>query len=173
MGLMKFLPLNREIFSGLSLHNVDASDFHQEHAFHFAPKFLLAQIALAYNEALSNGRLTTSRGEIVQSVFLGSLKKRVEDLLNSLNLTADFRAYTMSGKWPTDGSNGKKSQTILSWYLQWHSVPSPLDIKRAVEKINCTKTQPSIPLLRLVFPRTHVAAINVINSFLVSSKVED
>ncbi|KAK4403403.1 Anaphase-promoting complex subunit [Sesamum angolense] len=131
------------------------------------------KIALAYNEALSNGRLTTSRGEIVQSVFLGSLKKRVEDLLNSLNLTADFHAYTMSGKWPTGGSDGKKSQTILSWYLQWHSAPSPLDIKTAVEKINCTKIQPSIPLLRLVFPRTHIAAIDVINSFLVSSKIED
>ncbi|KAL0382140.1 UNVERIFIED_CONTAM: Anaphase-promoting complex subunit [Sesamum calycinum] len=131
------------------------------------------KIALAYNEALSNGRLTTSRGEIVQSVFLGSLKKRVEDLLNSLNLTADFHAYTMSGKWPTGGSDGKKSQTILSWYLQWHSAPSPLDIKTAVEKINCTKIQPSIPLLRLVFPRTHIAAIDVINSFLVSLEVED
>ncbi|KAK4436500.1 Anaphase-promoting complex subunit [Sesamum alatum] len=131
------------------------------------------KIALAYNEALSNGRLTTSRGEIVQSVFLGSLRKRVEDLFNSLDLTADFCAYTMSGKWPTDGSTGKKSQTVLSWYLQWHSVPSPLDIKRAVEKINCTKIQPSIPLLRLVFPSTHITAIDVIHRFLLSSTVED
>lgn len=109
----------------------------------------------------------------MQSAFLGSLKKRVEDLLNCyLGLNADICDYTISGEWPTDDSSVKKSRIILSWYLQWYSVPSPLDIRRAVEKIKCAKIHSSVPLLRLVFPRTHIAAIDIINRFLLSSQVE-
>ncbi|XP_057804626.1 anaphase-promoting complex subunit 1 isoform X2 [Salvia miltiorrhiza] len=131
------------------------------------------KIALAYYEALSNGRLTTSRGEIMQSTFLGSLKKRVEDILNcSTDLNAHIRDYALSGKWPTDHSRVMKSSMALSWYLQWYNVPSPLDIKRAAEKIKCAKASPSVPLLRVVFPTTHVAAIDAINEFLSSSQVE-
>ncbi|KAG8390120.1 hypothetical protein BUALT_Bualt01G0050500 [Buddleja alternifolia] len=127
------------------------------------------KIALAYNEALSNGRLTTSRGEIVQSAFLGSLKKRVEELLtHSTDLKADLCAYTTSGEWPADDSFGNKSRTVLSWYLHWYSVPSPLDIKRAAEKIKHSKVSSSVLLLRLVFPRTHSVAIDAINKFLQS-----
>lgn len=136
--------------------------------------FLWSQIALAYNEALSNGRLTNLRGEIVQSAFLGSLKKRIEDLLNnSLDLNAQLRAYITSGEWPTDDSCMNKYRTFLSWYLQWYSVPSPLDIKRAAAKIKRAKICSSTPLLRLVFPRTHIAAVDVINRCYLSSKVEN
>lgn len=132
-----------------------------------------AQIALAYNEALSNGRLTTSRGEIMQSTFLGSLKKRVEDILNSsTDMNADIRDYALSGKWPTDHSRAMKSSITLSWYLQWYNVPSPLDIRRAAEKIKWVKTSSSVPLLRVVFPTTHVAAIDAINGFLSTSQVK-
>lgn len=109
----------------------------------------------------------------MQSSFLGSLRKRVEDVLNcSTDLNASIRNYTLSGKWPTDDSHMMKSSVTLSWYLQWYSVPSPLDIKRAAEKIKSAKTSSSVPLLRLVFPTTHVAAIDVINTFLSSSLVE-
>ncbi|KAL1559265.1 anaphase-promoting complex subunit 1-like [Salvia divinorum] len=131
------------------------------------------KIALAYYEALSNGRLTTSRGEIMQSTFLGSLKKRVEDILNfSTDLKTDICEYALSGKWPTGNYPTTKSSVTLSWYLQWYNVPSPLDIKRAVESIKCAKTSPSIPLLRVVFPTTHVAALDAINRFLTSSQVK-
>lgn len=134
---------------------------------------LWAQIALAYNEALSNGRLSTSRGEIMQSTFLGSLKKRVEDILDCCtDLNADICNYTLSGKWPTDHSRVTKSSLTLSWYLQWYNVPSPLDIKRASKKMESAKIRSSVPLLRLVFPKTHVAAIDVINRFMSSSQVE-
>ncbi|KAK4480701.1 hypothetical protein RD792_013783 [Penstemon davidsonii] len=127
-------------------------------------KAALLQIALAYNEALSNGRLTTSKGEIVQSAFLGSLKKRVEEVLNySPELRTNICAYITTGKWPSD-------RTTLSWYLQWYSVPSPLDIKTAANKIKKQgKISSSIPLLRLVFPGTHIAAIDLINGCLLSS----
>lgn len=109
----------------------------------------------------------------MQSSFLGSLKKRVEDVLNCLtDLNANIRNYTLSGKWPTDHSHIMKSSVTLSWYLQWYSVPSPLDIKRAAEKIKSAQTSSSVPLLRLVFPTTHVAAIDVINTFLSSFLVE-
>ncbi|KAL8463255.1 hypothetical protein ACS0TY_034046 [Phlomoides rotata] len=129
------------------------------------------KIADAYNEALSNGRLSTSsRGEIVQSAFLGSLKKRVEDLLNSwVELNSGIHDYVMSGEWP---SHNPKSRIILSWYLQWYNVPSALDIKRAVGKLKNANIRSSLPLLRLVFPTTHIAAIDVINNLLLSSQVE-
>jgi anaphase-promoting complex subunit 1 len=55
------------------------------------------QLALTYNEALLSGRLTTPRGSIIQSVFLGSLKKRVEELLHcSEGLKIDFCNYLNS-----------------------------------------------------------------------------
>ncbi|XP_073016150.1 anaphase-promoting complex subunit 1 isoform X1 [Primulina eburnea] len=129
------------------------------------------KIAIAYNEALLNRRLTASKGEIVQSTFLGSLRKRFEEILNcSLNLKSIFSAYIKSGEWPSDDSLGNKQATILSWYLQWYNVPSPIDIRSFGEKIKKIEKCPSVPLLRLVFPETHVTAINnLLSSF---SKIE-
>ncbi|KAK8577210.1 hypothetical protein V6N13_122202 [Hibiscus sabdariffa] len=75
------------------------------------------KLALSYNEAVLTGRLTTSNGSIVQSVFLGSLRKRVEELLNcSEALKTDLRNYLNLGSWPDDGSSGVKSSTVLSWH---------------------------------------------------------
>ncbi|XP_051140465.1 anaphase-promoting complex subunit 1 isoform X2 [Andrographis paniculata] len=129
------------------------------------------KIALAYNEALSNGRLTTSRGEIMQSAFLGSLKKRVDDLLNnSLYVDSRTLSYTISGEWPSDDSLQRNSSTVLSWYLVWYNFPTPLQIKNATEKIKGKMISSSVPLLRLVFPATHITAINAIHRFLSSSQ---
>ncbi|KAL6581232.1 hypothetical protein OROMI_007155 [Orobanche minor] len=132
------------------------------------------KIAVAYNDAISSGRLTTSRGEIVQSAFLGSLKKRVEDILKCCpHLNSIVCNYTKSGEWLTDdNSSTRKNQIFLSWYLQWYVVPSPSDIKKAVKKMKHTNIRSSVPLLRLVFPTTHIAAIDAINKLCLSSEVE-
>lgn len=120
------------------------------------------QLALAYNGALLDGRLMTSRGSIVQSTFIGSLKKRVEELLSySPSLKNNFCNYAKLGKWPVE----EAASIILSWYLQWYDVPSHSVIKRAVEKIKpCRKSSSSVvPLLRLLLPRTHIDAISKID----------
>ncbi|KAL6526857.1 hypothetical protein OROGR_015947 [Orobanche gracilis] len=132
------------------------------------------KIAVAYNDAISSGRLTTSRGEIVQSAFLGSLKKRVEDILKCCpDLNSIVCNYMDSGEWLTDDNSSiRKNQIILSWYVQWYVVPSPSDIKKAVTKMKRTNIRSSVPLLRLVFPTTHIAAIEAINKFCLSSEVE-
>lgn len=107
----------------------------------------------------------------MQSAFLGALRKRVEEILNfSLDSRTDFSAYIKSGKWPTEDSQGKMHGMILSWYLQWYSVPSALDIKRAADKIKRIKIRSSVPLLRLVFPTTHITTIDRINNVWCSSE---
>ncbi|EYU26801.1 hypothetical protein ABFS82_06G140000 [Erythranthe guttata] len=134
------------------------------------------KIAVAYNEAVSNGRLTNLRGGIVQVAFLGSLKKRIEDILNSCpDMNSQLCAYITSGEWPTNNNNNNanKSKTFLSWYLQWYSVASPLDIKTVANKIRRDNICPSVALLRLVFPSTHISAIGALNRYYSSFKVED
>uniref|UniRef100_A0A5B7B7B0 Putative anaphase-promoting complex subunit 1 isoform X2 n=1 Tax=Davidia involucrata TaxID=16924 RepID=A0A5B7B7B0_DAVIN len=131
------------------------------------------KLALAYSEALLNGRLTTSRGGIVQSTFLGSVRKRVEELLNySPGLKNDFYNYMKSGTWPSGESPEGKLLTLLSWYLQWYSVPAPSIIKMAVEKIKPMRTSSSVPLLRLLLPRTHIKVIGEIDRLYFSSQVD-
>lgn len=117
------------------------------------------------------GRLTTSSGSIVQSVFLGSLWKRVEELLNgSEALKSDLRNYLNSGSWPNDGSFGVKSSTILSWYLQWFGVPAAPTVKAMVDKIKPMNISLSpVPLLCLLLPGTHINAVEEINRFLLST----
>lgn len=128
------------------------------------------QLALAYNEAVVNGRLTTSRGVIVQSAFLGSLQKCIEELLSySPALSDDFCNYLKSGKWPEEGREGNSS-TVLSWYLQWYGVPAPCVIKTVVEKLSPLRTSSSIPLLRLLLPRTHINALVEIDKLWFSSQ---
>lgn len=130
------------------------------------------QLALAYNEALLSGRLTASRGGIIQSVFIGSLRRRVEDLLNySPGLKKDFFNYLNSGEWPNEESQGGKESILLSWYLQWFCVPAPSVVKTAVEKIRPKLRRPSsIPLLRLLLPRTHINAIGEIDKLFLCSQ---
>ncbi|XP_059654080.1 anaphase-promoting complex subunit 1 isoform X2 [Cornus florida] len=132
------------------------------------------KLALAYNEALLNGRLTTSRGGIVQSTFLGSLRKRVEELLNdSQGLKSNVYNYMKSGRWPIGETQEGKLSTRLSWYLQWYSIPASSVIITAVGKI---KPMPghtsSVPLLRLLLPRTHINVIGEIDRLWFSSQVD-
>lgn len=129
------------------------------------------QLALAYNEALLSGRLTSSRGGNVQSNFIACLRKQVEELLNcSQDLKDDFCNYVHSGRWPNGESHGDKRQLLLSWYVQWFGVPSPSVIKVAVEKVKPKlKSSSLVPLLHLLFPRTHINAIAEIDK-LFSSK---
>ncbi|GLT54489.1 hypothetical protein SLA2020_276820 [Shorea laevis] len=73
------------------------------------------KLALTYTEVLLSGRLITSRGGIVQSKFIGSLRKRVDELLNcSPALKDDFCNYLNSGRWPIEGSQGEKASILLS-----------------------------------------------------------
>lgn len=131
------------------------------------------KLALTYNEALLSGRLTTTRGSIIQSVFLGSLKKRVEELLHcSEGLKIDFCNYLNFGRWPNDQTGGEKNSVLLSWYLQWFAVPSSSIIKTAMERVKPKLVSASsVPLLRLLLPRTHINAIGEIDKLLVSPQV--
>ena len=124
---------------------------------------------MAYNEALLSGRLTTSRGGIVQSNFLGSLRKRVEELLHCDEaLKHDFHNYIRFGTWPSGEFGASKSSILLSWYLQWFGVPSSSVINEAVDKIKA-KLKPSssfVPFLRLLFPSTNISVVGEIDKFL-------
>lgn len=125
------------------------------------------KLALAYNEALLSGRLTTLKGGIVQSTFLGSLRKRVEVLLNhSQELKDDFHNYLSSGSWPSDYSESNQRSILLSWYLQWFCVPPAAVVKTAVERIKSRVSSPSsLSLLHLLLPKTHITAISEIDKF--------
>lgn len=129
------------------------------------------QLAIAYNEALLSGKLTTSRGSIVQSNFLGSLRKRVEEILSYCQgLKNDFRNYLDSGRWPSGDIQGVRNTIFLSWYLQWYSIPDSSLIKAAIGKIK-PKFQSSsvVPLLHLLFPRTDINAILEMDKALFSA----
>ncbi|XP_057979662.1 anaphase-promoting complex subunit 1 isoform X2 [Malania oleifera] len=132
------------------------------------------KLALAYNEALLCGRLTTPRGGIIQSAFIGSLAKRVVELLNySQGIKDDFCNYMNSGRWPDKGSQGERASILLAWYLQWFAVPSPSVIKTAVERIKpkLTTSSSSVPLLCLLLPRTHISAISEMDKFWFPSQI--
>ncbi|WCJ19904.1 Anaphase-promoting complex subunit 1 [Euphorbia peplus] len=125
------------------------------------------KLALTYNEALLSGRLTTSRGGVVQSVFLGSLRKKLDELLSfSESLKNDLWIYLNTTRWP----NEEKNSVLLSWYLQWYGVPTPSVIWMAMEKIKPKQLSSSlVPLLHLLFPTTHINAIGEIDKCLLSS----
>ncbi|XP_004308940.1 PREDICTED: anaphase-promoting complex subunit 1-like [Fragaria vesca subsp. vesca] len=133
------------------------------------------KLALAYNEALLSGRLTSSRGGIVQSNFIACLRKQVEALLDcSQDLKDDFCNYMYSGKWPNvEESQGNKRSILLSWYLQWFCVPSPSAVKTAVDKVmpKLKSSSSLVPFLRLLFPKAHVNAITEIDKYLETSTI--
>ncbi|XP_058181037.1 anaphase-promoting complex subunit 1 isoform X3 [Rhododendron vialii] len=127
------------------------------------------KLALAYNEALLEGRFPNSRGGIIQSTFLGSLRKRVEELLNHCSeLENDLQNYLKSGRWPNEHSQHRNPSTLLALYLKWYSVPPPSAVKTAIEKIKRVHKSSSVPLLRLLFPRTHINAIREIDKLCFS-----
>lgn len=139
--------------------------------------WLFLQLALAYNESLLNGQLATSRGSIIQSAFLGSLQKCIDDLLSySASLKDDLPNYLTSGMWPEDNRGGN-SKTVLSWYLQWYGVPAPSVIKTVVEKLQPLRSGGTssclVPLLHLLFPKTHMQAITDIDKFCFSPLVSN
>ncbi|KAF2609946.1 hypothetical protein F2Q70_00007127 [Brassica cretica] len=132
------------------------------------------KVALAYNEAVTSGRLASSGG-FVQSIFLASLGKRCEEILNcSTELKINLRNYLTSEAW-SDDSNSKlqKDTMLLSWYLKWFSVPSPSIIRAAVEKIKSKFkiSTSAVPLLRLLLPSTHISAISEIDRVFFPSNV--
>ncbi|EXB88404.1 Anaphase-promoting complex subunit 1 [Morus notabilis] len=129
------------------------------------------KLAVAYNEALLGGKLTNSRGGIIQSNFLGSLKKRVDELLNCCEgLKDNFHNYMISGTWPAAEFQGGRNSILLSWYLQWFGVPAPSVIKTAAEKIRPKlKSSSFVPVLHLLFPSTDINVIGEINKFLSSN----
>lgn len=68
--------------------------------------------------------------------------------------------------------NHFKNSLLLSWYLQWFAVPSSSIIKTAMERVKPKLVSASsVPLLRLLLPRTHINAIGEIDKLLVSPQV--
>ncbi|CAM8913570.1 unnamed protein product [Rhodiola kirilowii] len=119
------------------------------------------KLAFAYNEALLDGRLTSDRGAIIQPTFIGSMRKRVEELLSdSGSISEDLTSYLKLGRWPDDESRS----VLLSWYLQWFSLPNPLVLNDVLDivKSKCLKSS-SVPLLRLMLPRTHINGLAAID----------
>ncbi|KHN20837.1 Anaphase-promoting complex subunit 1 [Glycine soja] len=125
------------------------------------------KLALTYIEALMTGKLSAPKGGIVQSSFVGSLRKQVEELLNcSQELKDDFHNYLKLGKWP-DGESQDKRSILLSWFLQWFDVPSSSAIRTAVDRVKPKlMSSSSVPFLRLFFPRTHIHVISEIDRCL-------
>lgn len=129
------------------------------------------QLAIAYNEAAIGGKLTDAK-VIVQSTFIASLRKRVEEMLNYSQVRDDFLDYLGNGKWPHERSDKDKDRSmILSWYLQWFDVPPPHVVKLAMEKIK-TKVMVSsaVPLLRLLLPTTHISVLELIDELCFSPR---
>lgn len=132
---------------------------------------MAVQLALAYNDALMSGKLSWSKGGIIQSTFLESLRKHVEEILAcSEKLKSDFSNYLNLGQWP----HGEKVDSmLLAWYLKWYCVPPPHVVKSASDKIRgkvATSTSSVAPLLHLLLPTTHIKAIAEIDKFLISSR---
>ncbi|KAL8144559.1 hypothetical protein V2J09_017591 [Rumex salicifolius] len=122
------------------------------------------KLALAYNEAVLQGRLTPSLSGIIQPTFLGSIKKRLDDLLNySPTLKQDLCKYLKNGEWPV-GLHSDKRSLLLSWYLQRFRVPAPFAVQSALAKLKGKAlTSARVPLLHLLLPSTHPKAIAVID----------
>ncbi|KAK8947459.1 Anaphase-promoting complex subunit 1 [Platanthera zijinensis] len=162
----------------LSLYTTVASMWEQVKSGHFIchdSSFLHSlKLALAYNEASGNGKLSSARGGIVQSNFLESMKKHVEEILNSLTGLKDslINYLNINRKWPENLSAFQQGETIpFSWYLQWYGVPPPCVVKEAVQKIKAKvrTTSSMVPLLRLLLPTTDIRAIIDIDEHLLSS----
>ncbi|XP_015931282.1 anaphase-promoting complex subunit 1 isoform X1 [Arachis duranensis] len=122
------------------------------------------KLALTYIEALMTQKLSAPKGGIIQSTFVGSLRKQVEELLNgSQELRDDFHKYLKLGTWPNGESQDKRS-ILLSWFLHWYDVPTSSAIKFAIDRVKPKlMSSSSVPLLHLCFPRTHINVISEIH----------
>ncbi|KAI0497371.1 hypothetical protein KFK09_020594 [Dendrobium nobile] len=161
----------------LSLYTTVASMWEQVKSgcvvFHDLSFLHSLKLALAYNEASNSGRLSSPRGGIIQSTFLESIKKHVEEILkSSLGLKDCLINYINLDNWTHNLSGFPQREAILfCWYLQWYSVPPPHVVKEAVQKIKAKVPTSSsmVPLLRLLLPDTHIRAISEIDELLLSS----
>nr|XP_029143708.1 anaphase-promoting complex subunit 1 isoform X4 [Arachis hypogaea] len=122
------------------------------------------KLALTYIEALMTQKLSAPKGGIIQSTFVGSLRKQVEELLNgSQELRDDFHKYLKLGTWPNGEPQDKRS-ILLSWFLHWYDVPTSSAIKIAIDRVKPKlMSSSSVPLLHLCFPRTHINVISEIH----------
>ncbi|KAJ1262414.1 hypothetical protein BS78_09G105800 [Paspalum vaginatum] len=123
------------------------------------------KVALAYNEALVDGRITS--GGIIQSTFLESLMKRVRDIFAELpNLKKNLHRYLTTGTWP----DAQNDAVILSCYLQWYSIPPPHVVASAVEKVRprVPAGVSMIPLLRVLLPTTHLVGLMEIEKLQIA-----
>lgn len=130
----------------------------------------ILQLALAYNEALISGKLSCKGRGIIQSTFMESIRKRIEEILaNSKKLRDNFLIYLDLGKWPNNQIDGDEVDAMhLSWYLLWYDIPPPHVVKSAIQKIKL-KTPMSlsmVPLLHLLLPTTHANGITEIDKFI-------
>jgi len=125
------------------------------------------KVALAYNEAIVDGRITD--GGIIQSTFLESLMKRVGDIFAELpNLKDNLHRYLTTGRWP----DAQNDVVILSWYLQWYNIPPPHVVASAVEKVRprVPAGVSILPLLRLLLPTTHLVGLMEIEKLQTTMK---
>jgi anaphase-promoting complex subunit 1 len=116
----------------------------------------IVQVALAYNEALVDARITN--GGIIHSTFLESLMKRVGDIFAELpNLEDNLHRYLSMGTWP----DTQNDIVVLSWYLHWYNIPPPHVVASAVEKVRprVPAGVSMLPLLRLLLPNTHLVGL--------------
>ena len=68
--------------------------------------------------------------------------------------------------------NHFKNYLLLSWYLQWFTVLASSVIKTTMEKVKPKLVSASsVPLLRLLLPKTETNAIGEIDKLLVSPQV--
>lgn len=128
-------------------------------------------MALAYGDALLSGRLScTNGGDIIQPIFIESLRKRIEDILtNSDRIQESLSNYLSKEQWPS-GTN-RTDAVLLAWYLLWYSIPPPSVVSSALKRILKEKSNDklsTVPLLRLLLPFTHQKGIIEIEKFRIS-----
>ncbi|KAF3336966.1 anaphase-promoting complex subunit 1 [Carex littledalei] len=128
-------------------------------------------VALAYGDALLSGRLScTNGGDIIQPIFIESLRKRIEDILtNSDGIQESLSIYLSKEQWPS--GTKRTDAVLLAWYLLWYSIPPPSVVSSALKRILKGKSNDKlsmVPLLRLLLPITHQKGIIEIEKFRIS-----
>eukprot|EP01018_Ginkgo_biloba_P012111 Gb_37425 [translate_table: standard] len=144
------------------------------------------KVAVAYYGALVDGKLQSARGELIQSTFLASIAKRVEDILchwqhlpmKQHSPYSDLVDYLTNGKWPLEPPTEPVQRNLLpsiflAYYLRWYDVPPAPVVNSAMQKVmECFprsfvsaghNPNPRIPLLGLMLPGTHVHALSQID----------
>ncbi|ERN05300.1 anaphase-promoting complex subunit 1 isoform X1 [Amborella trichopoda] len=137
------------------------------------------KLALAYNDALVVGRLGCPRGDLIQRIFLAAIGKRVEETLKHWQGQigepfSHLLEYLGKGNWPLmQPQHAIRDSLLLSCYLQWFNVPPSFVVKSSLGNIGSEillAESPvhnvSLPLLRFMFPDTHIYALGEISRLL-------